>query len=166
MRLNRDTIVAIVLLVICAVFWQQSVEIREPGYRDQMSPALWPRTILGILTALCMVYLVQSVRQGPDAPAEQPAEGPGGVVGFLAQWRNVLWCFALFLAYLLSMPVLGMLIGGVLFVFLLLNALGGWAPRQMALHAVIALVTIGGMWSLFTFALRVFLPTGSLFGKF
>ena len=28
MRVNRDTIVAIVLLAICAIFWQQSFEIR------------------------------------------------------------------------------------------------------------------------------------------
>lgn len=161
MHLNRDTIVAIVLLLICGVFAQQSFEIREPGY-GQMSPAAWPRLIVAILTFLSAIYLVQSLRQGPDAPTE----GPRGIAAFVSHWRNVLWCFALFLAYLLSMPVLGMLIGGTLFVFLLLNALGGWSVRLMALHAVIALVTIGGMWSLFTFGLKVFLPPGTLLGQF
>jgi hypothetical protein len=161
MRLNRDTIVAIVLLVACAVFWQQSFQIREPDY-GQMSPAAWPRAILVILTALCLGYLVQALRQGPDAPDEQPGAG----APFLARWRNVLWCFVLFLAYLLSMPLVGMLVGGVLFVFLLLNALGGWSPRLMAMHAAVAVVSMGGMWSLFTYALHVFLPTGSLFDRF
>ncbi len=56
-----------------------------------------------------------------------------------------------------------MLIGALAFVFLLLNALGGWHPRKLLLHAVIAVVTVGGMWSLFTYALGVLLPTGSLF---
>jgi hypothetical protein len=161
MRLNRDTIVAIVLLVACAVFWQQSFQIREPDY-GQMSPAAWPRAILVLLTGLCLGYLVQALRQGPDAPAEEP----GDATPFLARWRNVLWCFALFLGYLLSMPFLGMLVGGVLFVFLLLNALGGWSARLMAMHAAIALVSMGGMWSLFTFGLNVFLPSGSLFDGF
>jgi len=161
MRLNRDTIVAAVLLVACAVFWQQSFQIREPDY-GQMSPAAWPRAILVILTALCLGYLVQALRQGPDAPAEVPGDG----TPFLARWRNVLWCFALFLAYLLIMPLLGMLVGGVLFVFLLLNALGGWSPRLMAMHAAVAVVSMGGMWGLFTYALHVFLPTGSLFDRF
>jgi len=160
MRLNRDTLVAIALLVICGVFWHQSFAIREPDYA-QMSPAAWPRAILGILTVLCLIYLVQSVAQGPDAPSD----GPRGVAAFLRHWRNVIWCFVLFLAYLLAMPYLGMLVGGVLFVFLLLNALGGWSPRRMAIHGAIAVVAIGGMWSLFTYGLHVFLPAGEWFGR-
>jgi hypothetical protein len=72
----------------------------------------------------------------------------------------------LFLAYLLSLPWLGMLVGGTAFVFLLLSALGGWSPRLLALHAAIALVAVGGMWSIFTYALGVLLPRGELFGTF
>ena len=60
------------------------------------------------------------------------------------------------------MPLLGMLIGGLLFVFLMLSVLGGMAPRQMALHAVIAVAAVGVMWSIFTFGLGVFLPEGEL----
>jgi putative tricarboxylic transport membrane protein len=161
MQINRDTVVAIVLLLICGILAQQSFEIREPGY-GQMSPAVWPRAVVGVLSFLSLIYLVQSIRQGPDAHSG----GPRGVVAFVGHWRNVLWCFALFLVYLLTMPVLGMLIGGSLFVFLLLSALGGWSPRLMALHAVIALVAIGGMWGLFTFGLKVFLPPGMILGRF
>jgi putative tricarboxylic transport membrane protein len=54
----------------------------------------------------------------------------------------------------------------LLFVFMLLNALGGWQPKQLALHAVISLVTVGGMWSLFTFGLHVLLPPGEILGRF
>jgi hypothetical protein len=167
MRLNRDTIVAIALLVICGVFWQQSFEIRDPGYPGQLSPAAWPRAVLGALSFLCLIYLVQSLRQGPDAPADDAPSGSGGaVIGFVSHWRNVLWCFVLFLAYLLVMPWLGMLIAGTLFVFLLLCALGGWSARLLALHAAIALCTMGGMWMLFTYGLNVFLPAGSLIGRY
>jgi predicted membrane-bound spermidine synthase len=59
-------------------------------------------------------------------------------------------------------PYLGMLVGGMLFVFLLLSALGGWRP--ILLHAAIALISVGGMWTLFTFALRVILPRGEWTG--
>jgi len=164
MLINRDTVVAIVLLVGCAVFWQQSLQIEEPSYA-QMSPAAWPRAVLAAMTFLCLLYFGQSVRAGPMPadPETSRAEADGGL---LAGWMNVIWCFVLFFAYLLTMPWLGMLVGGCLFVFLLLSALGGWSPRLLALHAAIALVTIGGMWSLFTFGLKVFLPTGALFGRF
>ena len=72
----------------------------------------------------------------------------------------------MFFAFLISLPVLGMLIGGVSFVFLLLTALGGWAPKQLVVHAVVAVGTIGSMWSLFTFGLGVMLPVGEIFNPF
>jgi hypothetical protein len=168
-RVNRDTVVAILLLVGCGVLLTASFDIREPDY-GQLSPATWPRTVVGVLTLLSLIYLVQSIRRGaPVEPAEpeKPAEkAPRGLGAWIAHWRNVFWVFALFLAYLLALPWLGMLVGGLAFVFLLLNALGGWSPDKLALHAVIAVVSIGGMWSVFTFGLGVLLPRGDLFGWF
>ena len=162
-RVNRDTVVAILLLVGCGVLLNASFDIREPDY-GQLSPAAWPRTIVGVLTLLSLIYLVQSIRRGvPEEPAEKSARNLGE---WIAHWRNVFWVFALFLAYLLIMPWLGMLLGGLAFVFLLLNVLGGWSPDKLALHAVIAGVSVGGMWSLFTFGLGVLLPRGELFGWF
>jgi len=149
-----------------------SFDIREPDY-GQLSPATWPRTLVVLLSVLSLIYLIQSVRKGytPESDDLERADSdPSPSVSspreFLAYWRNVIWCFTLFALYLLTMPWLGMLVGGILFVFLLLNALGGWHPRLLLMHALIALVVIGGMWSLFTFGLGVLLPTGSLFGKF
>ena len=70
----------------------------------------------------------------------------------------------LFACYLAAIPWFGMLISGVAFVFALLTVLGGAEPRKLALHAGVALVTVGGMWSLFTYALRVLLPRGEWTG--
>ena len=169
-RLNRDTWVAIALLLACGVFLWASFDIREPDY-GQLSPATWPRVIIGVMSLLSFIYLVQSLRQGSDRAGDSPESGrehgerPRGLLGAVVYWRNVLWCFALFLAYLLTLPLLGMLLGGTAFVFLLLNALGGWRPRQLALHAAIAVVSVGGMWSLFTFGLGVILPEGEILGS-
>ncbi|HUS56088.1 MAG TPA: tripartite tricarboxylate transporter TctB family protein [Thermohalobaculum sp.] len=167
-RVNRDTLCAIFLLLGCAVLAAASFEIREPDY-GQLSPAAWPRLVVGILTLLSVIYLAQSIRKGVPEPTEGESSDEtrrGGIAGFFVYWRNVFWCFALFLAYLLTMPYLGMLIGGLAFVFLLLNALGGWQPKQLALHAIIAVVTVGGMWALFTFGLHVLLPPGQILGRF
>lgn len=163
-RINRDAIVAIVLLLFSGVFFWASFDIRQPDY-GTMSPAAWPRVIIAVLALLSLVYLAQSIRRGPDkAPAEEPPVR--GVGDWFRKWRNVLWCFVLFFFYLASLPVLGMLLGGIAFVFLLLNVLGGWSARNLALHAAVAIVSIGSMWSLFTFGLGVILPTGILFNPF
>jgi hypothetical protein len=162
-RVNRDTVVAILLLIGCGVLLNASFDIREPDY-GQLSPAAWPRTIVGLLAFLSLIYLVQSIRRGvPEDPVEKVKLGFGE---WAMQWRNVFFVFALFLAYLIALPWLGMLVGGVAFVFLLLNALGGWSPRQLVLHAVIAAISVGGMWSVFTFGLGVILPPGELFSLY
>ncbi|MEM9045324.1 MAG: tripartite tricarboxylate transporter TctB family protein [Pseudomonadota bacterium] len=158
MTLNRDSLVAIALLVIIAGLMLSSFEIREPDY-GQLSPAAWPRAILVALAILTGIYLIQSLRQGPDAP--QP-DAPKTIKEMILYWRNVFWVFALFLAYLVAIPYVGMLIGGVAFVFALLTALGG--TRNILLHVLVALVTMGGVWALFTYALDVLLPKGEWTG--
>lgn len=167
-RITSDVVIAIGLLVFCGVFFWASFDIREPDY-GTLPPSAWPRVILGILSILSLIYLVQSLRQAPQETASSDtdaAERPQGLIGWLSHWRNVIACFVLFFAYLASLPVLGMLIGGILFVFLLLTVLGGWAPKQLLLHAVIAIVAIGAMWSLFTFGLGVLLPQGVIYNPF
>ena len=56
----------------------------------------------------------------------------------------------------------GILIGGMAFVFALLTALGGF--RTWPLHIAIAVISVGGMWATFTYALRVILPRGEWTG--
>ena len=89
-----------------------------------------------------------------------------GIRGWVLYWRNPLWCFFLFFLYLLSLPVLGMLIGGVSFVYVLMGVLGGWDCNKPITHAAFALGTIGAMWCLFTFGLGVLLPPGMILGQF
>ena len=157
---NRDTLVSLVLLLICGVFIAASFEIRETSF-GQMESTVWPRIILAALTLLALVYLGQSLGRA----STQGSGASRGLRAWLSRYRNAFWCYGLFLAFLLSLPVLGMLIGGTLLVFQLLGALGGWSPRQLALHAAIALVAVGGVWSLFTFGLGVILPQGEILGS-
>ena len=164
-RLNRDVVIAIVLLVFCGVFFWASFDIRQPDYGVLM-PSTWPRVVLAVLAFLSMLYLFQSLGREPEGTDDGGAPRGAGLRGWISYWRNPLWCFALFFAYLATLPVLGMLIGGVLFVFVLLGMLGGWEGRKPLFHGAVALLTIGGMWSLFTFGLDVMLPPGMIFNPF
>lgn len=166
-RINKDVIVALCLLLACGVFIASSFQIREPDY-GVLSPATWPRAILVAMTVLSLIYLFQSIKAGPAQPNEEELAliAERKRVGFFGYWRNVIVCFVLFFLYLLTMPWLGMLLGGLAFVFLLLNVLGGWSPKLLALHALIAVCTVGGMWLLFTFGLDVNLPAGEIIRRF
>jgi len=168
-RLNRDAIVAIFLLAFCGVFFWASFDIRQPDY-GVLLPSTWPRVVLGVLSFLSVIYLLQSLSVGAEAIEDdkydaEHARGPG-FRGWIEHWKNPLWCFFLFFLYLLSLPVLGMLIGGITFVYVLMGVLGGWDGNKPVLHAAYAIGLIGAMWSLFTFGLGVLLPPGMILGSF
>ena len=161
-HLNRDVILAIILLVICGVLFWASFDIREPNYGVLM-PSAWPRLILLILAGLSFIYLIQSLN---TESIDKNLSYGNDIKGFLAYWRNPIVCFGMFFLFLWSLPVLGMLIGGICFVFLLMSFLGGWGKEKIFIHAVISIMTVGLMWSLFTFGLGVMLPTGIIYNPF
>ncbi len=168
-RLNRDAIIAIVLLAFCGVFFWASFDIRQPDY-GVLLPSTWPRVIIGVLALLSVLYLIQSLSAGAETIDDDKYDAEHtrkpGLLGWVEHWKNPLWCFFLFFLYLLTLPVLGMLIGGMTFVYVLMGVLGGWDGNKPILHAAFAICTIGAMWSLFTFGLGVLLPPGMILGPF
>ena len=156
-RLNRDTYVALFLLFACGVFFWATLQVEDMGY-GTIGSEVWPQLILAVLFALTLGYLFQSLRKQQEQPLFE-----GGVRGFLRRYRNALWCYALFFLFLITLPWLGMLLGGILFVFLALTVLGERTPRAVGIHALIAVGSITAMWAIFTFGLRVILPEGEVF---
>ncbi|MDJ0936132.1 MAG: tripartite tricarboxylate transporter TctB family protein [Kiloniellales bacterium] len=152
-RINRDSVSAVFLLLFCGVFIAASFDIEETNYGTLQS-SVWPQIILGALSVFSLLLLTQALRRPPAAGAG------GGLLDWLQRYRNPLICYALFLGFLVSLPVLGMLLGGILFVLLMLTILGGGKLAQLPLHLGIAVISVGAMWAIFTYALGVFLPGG------
>ena len=167
MSMSKDTIAALCLIMACGGLMLASLDIREPDY-GVLSPAVWPRLIIVIMGALSVIFFIQSAfskEQNSDtaiATVTDTQPRSKGVVEFLKYWRNVFAVFITFGLYLFILPHFGMLIGNILLSFTLLTLLGGWRPVVM--HLCIAIATSGGMWMLFSFALEVFLPRGTLTG--
>lgn len=158
MAFNRDSIIALCLIMASGALMLASFEIREPDY-GVLSPAAWPRLIIVIISILSAIYFIQSLGN-PTYKKDDTVKT--NFIGFLLYWRNVFAVFLIFAAYLVTLPYLGMLIGNIAFSFILLSVLGGW--HSFVLHALIAVGTSGGMWLLFTYALEVILPRGLLTG--
>ena len=157
MHINRDVIVATVLLLICGGFLHATGDIPKALF-SQMSSALWPRIILTPLIILLLIYLGRSLLQGNTNNTDR-----SGFKNWFVYYRNPIYCYLMFFVFLVTLPYFGMLIGGILFVFFMLSILGGFSPRLVVLHGVIAVVSVGAMWSLFVFALGVILPRGEIF---
>lgn len=154
-HLNREVLTALALLVGCGVFFVESLRIEETSYAS-LQAYVWPQIVIGLLTVFCLALLAQALR---SVPAETERTG---LRGWLTRYRNALTCYVLFFLFLITLPYLGMLRGGMLFVFATLSALGLPTLSLVPLHAAIAVISVGAMWAVFTFALRVFLPEGEI----
>ncbi len=156
-RLHTDTLIAIFLLLFCGVFLAASFTIRETSYAS-LGAEVWPRVVLVFLTLLSLGFLLQSLR--PDRREDTPARRD--LRQWLAAHTNAFWCFCWFGLFLTTLPYLGMLVGGILFVYATLTSLGRRDLRSHMVHAAIAVISVAAMWALFTYGLNVFLPEGTL----
>jgi putative tricarboxylic transport membrane protein len=158
MNINKDTIVAIFLLLFCGIMINNSFEIEDPGYQG-MKASFWPTVILCLLSVMCLVMLIKSVVYKTDNNLDAIDENTSNI---FFKFKNALICFFMFVLFLTFLDYLGMLIGGILFVFGLLTLLGGTSLKKLFNHFIISIITIGIMLSIFTFGLKVILPEGEL----
>ena len=161
-RFSSDTIIAIIFLTICGVLFRATFSFREMSLSIVTSD-VWPRIVIIFLFIFSCIYLIQSIR----APAKnESVKKSEDSEGWFTTNRNVIWCFSLFTVFLLSLPYLGMLVGGGCFVFASLTAMGKNNIKSHATNLVIAVVSMCVIWALFTFGLNVLMPTGTLFSYF
>ena len=154
-RLSLDAIVATVLLIAGGVLFWDTFQWRHTPYAT-MPSSVWPRFVLVIFFALCAIYLVRSLIRGPGDEVKRSLRE------WIAYYRNPLSCYGLFLGFLVTLPYLGMLVGGILFVWLMQVIVGERGRGAQVRHAAIAVASVGFMWLVFTYAIGVILPAGSL----
>ena len=158
MNIKKDTIVAISLLLFCGIMINSSFDIEDPGYQG-MKASFWPTIVLCLLSIMCLVMLIKSV----VTEAENNLNSNDlNLTNIFFKFKNASICFLMFVLFLAFLDYLGMLIGGVLFVFGLLTMLGGFELKKIINHFIISIITIGIMWSIFTFGLKVILPEGEI----
>ena len=154
-RIDADIFIAALLVVFSGVLFAATFAFSTPPLFT-FSIRTWPRAIVGALAVLSLIYLVQSLARDGRERRESFVWR-----AWFAANRNVFICFVLFVLFLATLPIFGMLIGGILFVYTSFALLGGWNDaRTQAINAAVAVVFVGGMWAVFTFALRVILPGG------
>jgi len=156
-RLNRDTVIAVVLLLFCGLLFRQTFFVRKVPF-SIMGSEVWPRFILSVLFVLLVIYLFRSLAKPPTTSL-----GDRPLKVWIEMYRNPLWCFSMFFLFLISLPYLGMLLSGILFVFITQSIIGSRDKHSLILHALVSVGAVGGMWAIFRFGLGVVMPTGSLF---
>jgi len=154
---KTDIIISVFLLCFSGIMINDASNIRDLGFEGMKADA-WPRVVLWLLVIISSVMLGKSYLLFKT-------EGHKGNNNFkvnFAKFKNALICFGMFIFFLSTLDYLGMLLGGIVFVFGLLTFLGGFSPNLIFKHLTISILSIGFMWMIFTFGLRVMLPEGEI----
>lgn len=159
-RLDANVVIALLLVTISTVLYVDTYFYNTvPG--AIIGAKIWPRVVTIFLGGLSAIYLIQSLRAARPEPKPDDMSQIG-FTAWLALNRNVIGCFVLYGIFLFSLKWLGMLLGGMAFVFVTLTFLGPNERRSHLINAAVAVVTIGCMWLLFTYVLGVILPQGEI----
>ena len=154
---KSDIIIAIFLLCFSGIMINDASNIRDLGFEGMKADA-WPRVVLWLLVVMSSVMLGKSYIQ---LKTEGHKDNNSFKVNF-SKFKNAFICFGMFLFFLSTLDYLGMLLGGIAFVFGLLTFLGGFSLNLIIKHLTISVLSIGFMWMVFTFGLRVMLPEGEI----
>lgn len=138
MKLNRDRIAGVILLLICTAFFYE-------GWHYPADSRIFP---LGLLAFLMAGAIVMIVRPG------KASEGEGG------DPQKVLWTTLLCLAYVGLVEVVGFFIATALFMTVFMAMLG--LRKPVVYIAAIVGVNLG-LYLLFVWQLKVPMPVGLLF---
>ncbi|MBY7731718.1 tripartite tricarboxylate transporter TctB family protein [Vibrio splendidus] len=149
--INKDSVVGLILLLGCGTFIDALDDIERTNY-GTMTSNVWPTIVLSVLTTLCVIYFLTSLKPVQSESFNWKTFFP----------RNVAIVFTLFAGFVYSLPYLGMLIGGSTFVFLVLTMIGHKTLKYMLIHMCIAIGSVAVMYVVFTFGLSVMLPEGEL----
>ncbi len=164
--MNRDFWTSLFLIFLSFVLYRESTFIEDVDY-GSMKADVWPTFLVMLLVVLSISMLVKSLmeyRQATQSSTQdnENAEQTDSVTGWT--WLiNPMIVFVLFFLFLITLDYLGMLIGGIFFTFITMTLLGQISWRTVPIYFVISVISISGMWAIFTFGLRVMLPEGVLF---
>jgi len=156
---TNDCIMALVLLAVSGVFYQQTTTF-DPAVVYAFGPVFFPRIAIGIVAALSLILLYQSVdfsgaraasvKAGKDAKAVAPKDW--GTM-FL-RWSLV----GMALAYVVTLPLAGYMATTILFLFATMCLLGPRKLRNLATYGAVSVTATLVLYFTFGSLLKMFLP--------
>lgn len=150
--LSRDvggTLVAAALVLLGALCWWDTTGMSDPD------SYVFPRTVIVLMVAFALLLILRNLLRG-GREDRRPTEG---------SWPRRIGLVAVMLTGVLAMPFVGFLPAGVA-VFLALLAIAmfdSWTRYRLIVFPLVGLAIVAGFYVLFSEALLVPLPTGSLF---
>ena len=149
MNMRRDSMAAILLLIVFAAYGQQALQIEMfPGQElEPFKPRTMPVALAAAGILLCIIHILQTFR---DSSVEVAVWG-----GY--DWRRAGILCVVMLGYGFAFTPLGFIVATTLFLLAGFLTLG---ERRITLLIILPLIFTLGFWALMTQALGLYLAPG------
>lgn len=149
----------IFLLAASAALFVSAGQIPSSMF-ETLGAGAFPRFVFAAIFLVALVAAVDSQRK---IPRQAWGRLSSEVRQFVKVRYLVVTCFAVFVAYLLLLPVVGFSVASFAFVFSMQVILMPRNPVTLVIAALVALTFSFGLNALFADVFNVFLPRGELF---
>lgn len=155
LTLTKDRALALALLLIVAVMWIESGDIRPPTSWQPYGSALFPRILLVVIGLLSLLILVRSLF------VQVPKRA--GATQLITEWfksrRIIIAIFLLFGLYAALLPVIGYIAATIGFLVVSLALLLGVdTPRKWIINLTLSCTLTIVIFVVFRYGLNVWLP--------
>lgn len=156
--MKREALLGGATLFLCAVLFYETTLIADYGFA-QVSADVWPRMILGAISALSLLQVVTALYRPPSSTHGNPGAPDGG---WLFNAFVPITVFVAVVIFALLVGYIGFMLSGLIMVFTLLSVIGPKTPRAVVIHAAIAAVSVIGITVFFSEIMGVLLPGWAL----
>lgn len=152
-----NRIVAIILFILSVAWIYFSIQLPFPAFARvaRVGPGHYPAGVAAVMALLSILLFRQTFRRKDSSESETQSDADGTAVR--TDNRALYLGTALFVGYVILMPLVGFLVSSILFVFCFVQVIGRY---RWEMTAILAVFIPGLLWALFARLLTVPLPKG------
>ncbi len=157
---REDRIASVIVALFSVAYLMGAFMIKKPVYKQQLGPEAFPKAVGFLMTALSIVYIVQSfMGKGKEDEARAAVIGAEEKVEQKANLKKMVTVIVIMLAYAALFIPLGYALSTFLAMLASVLVLD---RRKIVRDVIISVIASAGMYVVFNYLLRVELPVGVL----
>jgi len=161
--MGRDAVIGLIIVVMSTLLLFNTMEIPTPPIVP-LGPAFYPRILLTLLLIMGLILFIFDIfKRKPSGERKEYKKKTLKYVGWLIEYKKVIWSFIVFGLYILSIPIIGFYSTTAIVLVILQGLLGYRELKQLPLFSVISIITTGCVYLIFEKYLMVVFPKGCLF---
>lgn len=158
--MKREVLLGAATILFCAALFYEAALIPDYGFA-QVGADVWPKIILGVVSVLALLQMVQGFYRPQATPASQAGQR-NPRESWLFRAFVPFTVFAAVVLFAVFVPYIGFMLSGLIMVFMLLSIIGQKSPRTLLIHAVISVVSVLCVTVFFSEVMGVLLPEWTL----